>query len=48
MDGNKDESDRCIELALKALSLGKLETAQKLIAKAEAMYPSQRAKGNFN
>lgn len=45
MDGNKDEADRCIDIAIKALSEGKIERADKFLRKAEALYPSQRAKG---
>lgn len=45
MEGNKDEADRCIEIAIKALSEGKIERADKFLRKAESLYPTQRAKG---
>ena len=45
MDGNKDESERCISLALKYLAAGDTEKALKFINKADRLYPSQKAKG---
>ncbi|XP_063708620.1 dnaJ homolog subfamily B member 12 [Culicoides brevitarsis] len=44
MDGNKDEAERCIEIAVKSLSEGKIERADKFLRKAESLYPTQRAK----
>lgn len=44
MDGNKDEAERCIEIAIKALSEGKIERADKFLRKAESLFPTQRAK----
>lgn len=45
MDGNRDESQRCIEIAVAAIREGKLERAEKFLKKAESLYPSQKAKG---
>lgn len=44
IEGNKDEAYRCIDIAIHALSEGKLEKAEKFLLKAEKLYPSQRAK----
>ncbi|KAJ8317979.1 hypothetical protein KUTeg_003070 [Tegillarca granosa] len=44
MDGNKDESERCIRLAQKYLAAGENERALKFLNKAERLYPSQKAK----
>ncbi|CAC5421560.1 DNAJB12 [Mytilus coruscus] len=44
MDGNKDESERCISLAIKYSKLGDREKALKFLHKAERLYPSQKAK----
>lgn len=45
MDGNKDESDRCIQLAEEHINDGLRDKALKYLEKAERLYPSQRAKG---
>lgn len=48
MDGNKDESQRCIIIALDAAKSGDLKRAEKFLRKADSLFPSQRAKGkNF-
>lgn len=48
MDGNRDESQRCIDIAVAAIREGKLERAEKFLKKAESLYPSQKAKGEWN
>lgn len=45
MDGNKDEAQRCINIALEAAKSGNLQRAEKFLRKADSLYPSQRAKG---
>ena len=45
MDGNKDESDRCFEIAKRCIAAGQIEKAVKFLKKAERLYPSQKAKG---
>ena len=45
MDGNKDESNRCIRLAEKCLQLGDTQQALKYLNKAERLFPSARARG---
>lgn len=45
MDGNRDEAERCIEIAVNALREAKLDKAEKFLKKAENLYPTQKAKG---
>lgn len=45
MDGNKDESLRCINIALEAAKSGDLVRAEKFLRKADNLYPSPKAKG---
>lgn len=44
IEGNKDESDKCIEIALSALKLGNIDRAEKFLRKADSLYPNQKAK----
>lgn len=44
MEGNRDEADKCINIALKALEAGDKEKALKFLKKAEKLYPTDRAK----
>lgn len=44
LDGNKDEADKCIEIAQSAFTAGNFEKAEKFLLKAERLYPSTRAK----
>ncbi|XP_005106865.2 dnaJ homolog subfamily B member 12 [Aplysia californica] len=43
MDGNKDESEKCISIALRALSAGDKEKANRFLLKAQRLYPSKKA-----
>lgn len=45
IEGNKDEAMRCIDIAVQALTEGKLEKAEKFLLKAEKLFPTQKAKG---
>lgn len=45
MDGNKDESEKCISIALKYIRTGDKEKALKYLYKAERLYPSKNASG---
>lgn len=45
MEGNRDEAERCIQIAAQALRESKMERAEKFLKKAEKLYPSQKAKG---
>lgn len=42
MDSNKEEADRCVMLAKKAIQGGDLDKAKRLLEKANRMYPSLR------
>ncbi|XP_043671676.1 dnaJ homolog subfamily B member 12 [Vespula pensylvanica] len=42
MDGNKDEAERCVELAERYLREKKFEDAEKFIRKAQKLYPTQK------
>jgi len=48
MEGNRDESNRCIRLAEKCLKLGDTEQALKYLKKAERLFSSMRARGERN
>ncbi|KAK2152811.1 hypothetical protein LSH36_317g03065 [Paralvinella palmiformis] len=48
MEGNKDESERCISLGLKYLQIGNTDKALKFFIKGEKLYPSRRAKDLIN
>lgn len=47
MDGNKDESARCVAIAQRAIDAGNIEKAVKFLRKAERLYPSKKAQGTF-
>ncbi|XP_064602453.1 LOW QUALITY PROTEIN: dnaJ homolog subfamily B member 14-like [Liolophura sinensis] len=44
MDGNRDESERCIRIGRKYMNAGDMEKALKFLLKAEKLYPSKKAK----
>lgn len=44
MEGNRDEANRCIDIALSSINLGNYGRAEKFLRKAENLYPTQRAK----
>ncbi|XP_041363843.1 dnaJ homolog subfamily B member 14-like [Gigantopelta aegis] len=44
MEGNKDESGRCILIARKCINIGAVEKAVRFLQKAERLYPTQEAK----
>ncbi|XP_037050350.1 dnaJ homolog subfamily B member 12-like [Bradysia coprophila] len=44
MEVNKDEAERCIQIAIDALKSGHVERSEKFLRKAENLYPTQRAK----
>lgn len=43
MEGNKDESGRCIEIGMTAMRLGSLDKAAKMFEKAQRLFPSKQA-----
>lgn len=45
MDGNKEESLRCIEFAKNFMKLGDRAKAKRFLLKSERLYPTQQAKG---
>ena len=45
MEGNKDESERCIEIGKRYIAQGNVEKAKKFLDKAERLYPSSIARG---
>ena len=44
MEGNRDEAERCIEIAVVAWREAKFDKAEKFLRKAETLYPTQKAK----
>lgn len=46
MEGNKDEADRCINIAIDAAKSGDFQKAAKFLRKADKLFPTARAKGN--
>ncbi|KAF7660426.1 hypothetical protein LDENG_00281970 [Lucifuga dentata] len=44
MEGNRDEAEKCINIASKALEAGDKDKALKFLNKAEKLYPTDRAK----
>ncbi|KAM9769609.1 dnaJ homolog subfamily B member 14 [Menidia menidia] len=44
MEGNRDEAEKCMNIATKALEAGDKEKAVKFLNKAEKLYPTDRAK----
>lgn len=45
MEGNKDEANRCIQIAEKYIQEKNREKAEKFLHKAERLFPTQKAKG---
>lgn len=44
MEGNKDEADRCMEIAKKYIEEGNGDKAKKFLQKAERLFPTDKAK----
>ncbi|KAL4640461.1 hypothetical protein GN956_G12781 [Arapaima gigas] len=44
MEGNRDEAEKCINIAIKAVEAGDKEKALKFLNKAEKLYPTEKAK----
>ncbi|XP_061536361.1 dnaJ homolog subfamily B member 14 [Phycodurus eques] len=44
MEGNRDEAEKCINIASKAIEVGDKEKALKFLHKAEKLFPTGRAK----
>ncbi|CAL1527453.1 unnamed protein product [Lymnaea stagnalis] len=48
MDGNKDESERCLNIAVGYIASGQKEKATKFLIKAQKLYPSKKATDLLN
>lgn len=48
MESNRDEADKCLELAMKFIREGNKEKAEKFVKKAEKLYPSRRIQEVLN
>lgn len=48
MEVNKDEAERCIQIAKNAIDSGDSEKAKKFLQKAERLFPTEEAKGNYH
>lgn len=44
IEGNKDEAEKCIDVAQIAFAAGNFEKAERFLLKAERLYPTARAK----
>ncbi|KAK2488736.1 hypothetical protein MC885_017847, partial [Smutsia gigantea] len=44
MEGNRDEAEKCVEIAREALNAGNREKAQRFLQKAEKLYPLASAR----
>lgn len=47
MEGNRDEAEKCINIATRALEAGDKEKAIKFLNKAEKLFPTDKAKGKL-
>lgn len=44
MDSNKDEAERCIKIALNAITKNEQEKAKRFLEKAQRLFPTDKAK----
>lgn len=47
MESNKDEAERCISIALKAIQSNQPDRALRFLEKAQRLYPTPRASGKW-
>lgn len=45
MEVNRDEANRCIDLAMEAIKANNFQRAQKFLIKSNSLYPTLEAKG---
>lgn len=45
MESNKDEAERCISIALKAIQSNQHDRALRFLEKAQRLYPTPRVRG---
>lgn len=48
MDSNKDEAERCIKIAINAVSNNQPDKARKFLEKAQRLFPTDQAKSTSN
>ena len=48
MEPNRDEADKCLELAMKYVRQGNKEKAERFVRKAEKLFPSRRIQEVLN
>lgn len=47
MEVNRDEAERCIDIAIAALTSDQPEKAQRFLEKAQRLFPTEKAKGEL-
>lgn len=47
MEVNRDEAERCIDIATAALTNDEPKKAQKFLEKAQKLYPTEKAQGKM-
>lgn len=47
MEVNRDEAERCIDIATAALTNNQPEKAQRFLEKAQRLFPTEKAKGEL-
>lgn len=47
MEVNRDEAERCIDIATAALTNDQPEKAQRFLEKAQRLFPTEKAKGEL-
>lgn len=48
MDSNKDEAERCIKIALNAITNNEQDKARRFLEKAQRLFPTEKAKSTSN
>lgn len=46
MEVNKDEAQRCVDIAIDAMRDNNLQRAEKFLTKSNNLFPTQKARGN--
>lgn len=47
MEVNRDEAERCIDIATAALTSNRPDKAQRFLEKAQRLFPTEKAKGEL-
>lgn len=45
MEVNKDEAERCIDIAVKAIQSNEADKAKRFLEKAQRLFPTEKAHG---